>query len=148
MPRRRSPSESFSSSMFEHLLTRPRANFPFFRRWVKITTDEAFFSAAVEASDVLYNFLALRATDVLPCPKFLAGGMQCFRPSAEMLTSVEMAPDESAVDIPPLYDQKPFEAAIRAGHGNFMFSSDNEVLFFGDQPMANGCDASLSKPYL
>jgi hypothetical protein len=62
-----------------------------------------------------------------------------------MLTSSETAPNESAVDIPPLYDQKPFEAAIRAGHGNFMFSSDNEVLFFGDQAMANGYGVSLSK---
>jgi len=115
-----------------------RSNFPFFRRWVKVTAEDPSFSAAIEASHVLYNFLALRAADVLPPTQFLAGEMQCFRPSAAMLTSREMVPNAVAADIPPFYDHKPFDAAIRAGHGKFAFSTDNEVLYFGDEQMANG----------
>lgn len=105
--------------------------------------DEPFFAAALDGCEVLYNFMALRASDVLPPPQFLAGGEQCFRPSAEMLTSLEMVPDAAAVEVPPLYDQQPLQAALRAGHGQYVFSADNEVLFFGDELMGNGCVASL-----
>ena len=55
-----------------------------------------------------------------------------------MLMSLETVPDASPVEVPPLYDQKPMEAALRAGNGNYVFSSDNEVLFFGDELMENG----------
>ena len=99
--------------------------------------DEPFFSAAMQARQVLYNFLALRATGVLPPPQFFAGGVECYRPSAETLTSLEKAPDAIAVDIPPLYEQAPYEAAIRTSHGKFAFTADNEVLFFGDEMMDN-----------
>lgn len=108
--------------------------------------DEPSFAAALDASQVLYNFLALRATDVLPPPQFLAGGSRCFRPSASMLTSVDTAPTVTAVEVPPLYDQKPFEAALRAGHGKYIFSSDNEVQFFGDEVMQDGYAQSLANP--
>jgi len=100
--------------------------------------DEPSFAAALDASQVLYNFLGLRATDVLPPPQFLAGGSQCFRPSASMLTSLDTTPNVTSVTVPPLYDQKPLEAALRAGHGKYVFSSDNEVQFFGDEVMENG----------
>jgi len=106
---------------------------------VKVTAvDEPFFNAATDAARILYNFLALHATDVLSQPQFLTEGTPCFRPSATMLTSLEMAPDAPPVSLPPLYDQKPLQAALRAGHGKFCFSSDNEVLFFGDEVMPNG----------
>ena len=59
--------------------------------------DEPLFSSAVEESQVLYNFLALHATDVLPQPSFLSGTSACFRPSATMLTSVETIPDATAI---------------------------------------------------
>jgi hypothetical protein len=99
---------------------------------------EPTFSAAIEATQVLYNFLALRATNVLPQQRFLSEAAQCFRPSATMLTSRETLPDAITVDVPPLYDLKPLEAATRSGHGKYTFSSDNEVLFFGDQVTPNG----------
>jgi hypothetical protein len=114
--------------------------FPHFRRWIKVTAvDDPFFNAAIEASHVLYNFLALNGGDVLPQPSFRAEGMQCFRPSAPMLTSLETLPDATAVDMPALYDHQRISAALRAGHGKFTFSSDNEVLFLGDKVMGNGC---------
>jgi len=101
------------------LLKRTRSNFPHFRRWVKITAVmEPFFSASVEASDVLFNFLALHAGDVLLHPKFLAGGSPCFRPSTSMLTALATIPNAVAVGIPPLYNQKPFDTALHAGQIN------------------------------
>lgn len=82
-----------------------------------------------------------RVKDVLPPPKFLAAGTPCFRPSAMMLTSTETEVEITTVEIPPLYDQEPFHAAIQAGHGKYAFSTDNEVLFFGDEINAEGyCD--------
>ena len=50
-----------------------------------------------------------------------------------MLTSVETIPDVTAIEVPPLYDLKPLEAAMRSSHGRYIFSSDNEVLFFHDK---------------
>jgi hypothetical protein len=100
--------------------------------------DEPFFADAVDACQVLYNFLGMRASDVLPQPSFLAGPTRCFRPSATMLTSLETVPDAFAIDLPPLYDHKPLQAAIRAGHGKYTFSADNEVLFFGDEVTSDG----------
>jgi len=105
--------------------------------------DEPFFDTATEAARILYNFLALHASDVLSQPRFSAEGTPCFRPSATTLTSLETVPDAVPVSVPPLYDQKPFEAALRAGHGKFCFSSNNEVLFFGDEAMPNGYVANL-----
>ena len=55
-----------------------------------------------------------------------------------MLTSLEVQPDAATVEFPPLVDQAPFEAAIRARHGRYVFSSDNEVLFFADKEMSDG----------
>jgi hypothetical protein len=92
----------------------------------------------VEASNVLYNFMALRASNVLPRPQFLAGDSECFRPSATMLTALEIFPDATTTEIPPLENIAVYEAAIRAGHGKFAFSTQNEVLFFGDRQMPNG----------
>jgi hypothetical protein len=100
--------------------------------------DEPFFAEAVDACQVLYNFLGMRASDVVPQPQFLLGSSQCFRPSATMLTSLETVPGAVAIDVPPLYDHKPLQAAIRAGHGKYIFSPDNEVLFFGDEVMSDG----------
>jgi hypothetical protein len=55
-----------------------------------------------------------------------------------MLTSLETNAEAHSVDIPPLYDHMSFDAAIRAGHGKYTFSSDNEVLFFGDEVTDGG----------
>ena len=55
-----------------------------------------------------------------------------------MLTALASTPYTSAAELPPLYDQQPFVAAILAGHGNYEFTSDNEVMYFGDEPMQNG----------
>lgn len=93
---------------------------------------------AVDACQVLYNFLGMRVSEVLPQPRFLSGTVRCFRPSATMLTSLENVPDAIAVGVPPLYDRKPLDAAVRAGHGKYAFSSDNEVLFFGDEVASDG----------
>lgn len=100
--------------------------------------DEPFFAAAIDASKVLFNFMALRVANVLRPPQFRAAGVECFRPSATMLTSVETVPDATPVEIPPLDNRSGFEAAVRASHGKYIFSSDNEVLFFGDKQLANG----------
>ena len=54
-----------------------------------------------------------------------------------MLTCLETVPDAAAADIPPLYNQAPLQAAIRAGHGKYGFTSDNKVLFFGDKGTDN-----------
>lgn len=120
-------------------LNHPRAKFPFFRRWIKITAvDEPFFAAAVNASKTLYSFMATRADNVLPAPRFFTGGSECFRPSATMLTLLETLPEATPVDIPPLDNCASFEAAVRSGHGKYVFSSDNEVLFFGDKEVTEG----------
>lgn len=95
--------------------------------------DEPFFAAANDASKVLFNFMALRVTNVLPPPRFRAAGVDCFRPSATMLTSLDTVPDAAPVDIPPLDNLSGFEAAIRAGHGKYVFSADNEILFCCDE---------------
>lgn len=112
---------------------------------MKITAiDEPKFAAAVRAADVLFKFLASHVADVLPPPLFRADDHPCLRPSANMLTSLETVPDATSVPIPPLYDRKPFDAAMRSGHGRFKFSSDNEVLFFGDEPIPDGYSFLLS----
>lgn len=120
-----------------NLLYRP--NFPFFRRWIKITgVDSPSFAEALKAHEILYHLLADKAIGALPPPRFLVGGTLCLRPSACMLTSLEISPNASPVEIPPSYDDTPYEAAIRAGHGKYIFSDENEVLFFNDEVNANG----------
>lgn len=127
--------------------TRCRSQFPFFRRWIKVAAvDEPLFTASLEAKEILYNFLAMRATDVLAPPPFRVGGVECFRPSAAMLTSLDISPDATAVEMPPLYDEAPFEAVLRASHGKYVFSADNEVLFFSDELMDNGYGVAVECP--
>jgi hypothetical protein len=92
----------------------------------------------VEASNVLYNFMALRASNVLPRSQFFAGESECFRPSATMLTTLDVFPEATSTEIPPLENVVAYEAALRAGHGKYVYSSQNEVLFFGDKEMPNG----------
>src|ERR1700753_2222474 len=95
------------------------------------------FETAIDARDVLYNLLALKAKDIRPRRVFLVGNKESIRPSAEMLTAVDVNPAAPVVDIPPLYEQQPFETALRFGQGKFAFTEDNEVLYFAD---AAGCD--------
>ena len=120
-------------------LYRSRKRFPHFCRWVKLCArDDAHFTAATEAREVLYNLLALRARNILPRPSFCIGNLECFRPSAEMLTSVDINPGAEVTEIPPLYDAQPFLNAIYQGHGEYAFTTDNEVLFFKDKAEPNG----------
>lgn len=113
--------------------------YPHFRRWVKVTViDEPMFSDTIEATRILYNFMAISAEDVLPQPEFFVGAARSFRPSASMLTSLETVPQATTVDIPPLYNHWALEAALQAGNGKYMFSPDNEVLFFMDQTSMDG----------
>lgn len=65
-----------------------------------------------------------------------------------MLTSLDTHPDATAVDFPPLYDEKPFKIAIEAGHGKYVFSSENEVLYFVDEIMPDGYDPPFLSWYL
>lgn len=88
--------------------------------------------------------MSMSVPNVRPPPRFSAGGTRCFRPSADMLTSLENSPGSAPVDIPPLYNQAPITDAIRAGHGNYVFSSENEVSFFGDEDTPNGYHVSIS----
>ena len=119
--------------------TNTRSKFPFFLRWIKVTAaDDASFLDAIDASRVLFNFMSSGVGEVLPAPQFKAAGSACFRPSATMLTLLETVPNAIAVDIPPLYNHIPFEAAVVASHGKHCFSSDNEVLYFGDNVNCNG----------
>jgi hypothetical protein len=83
---------------------------------------------------------------VLPPPQFLAGSFPCFRPSATTLTSLETNADALSVDIPPLYDHLSYDNALRAGHGKYKFSSDNEVLFFGNEVTDDGYVGFCSDP--
>ena len=64
-----------------------------------------------------------------------------------MLTSLETLPEATPVDIPPLDNCVSFEAAIRSGHGKYVFSSDNEVLFLGDREIANGYGFTTPTPH-
>lgn len=106
---------------------------------MKITAiDEPTFAAAIEASGVLFKFLASHATDVVPVRQFRTDNHICLRPSATTLTSLEAVPEATSVNIPPLYNRRPFDAAIRSGHGRFKFLADNEVLFFGDVELRDG----------
>lgn len=98
------------------------------------------FETAIQARDVLYNFLALKTKDMRPRRSFRLGNHECLRPSAEMLTSLEVNPDAHIVDIPPLYDAQPFETAIRQSQGQFAFTVDNEVFYFMDRAESNGFD--------
>ena len=111
-----------------------RKKFPFFRRWIKVTaTDDPAFASAVEARHIFFDFMAMRAANVQAMPLFSVERHECFRPSATMLTSAETDPDASVADIPPLENAQPFEAAVNAAHGKFLFSTDNEVLIFGEE---------------
>jgi len=55
-----------------------------------------------------------------------------------MLTNLTTILNAVAVSIPPLYNRVPFDAALHAGHGKYIFSSDNDVHFFGDNVDPNG----------
>jgi len=103
------------------------------------TTGDKSFAAAIEAREVLYNLLALKAKDMRPRCSFRVGNLECFRPSAEMLTSLDVNPHAVVVDIPPLYDVLPFETALHQGHGEFAFTVDNKVLYFADATECDGC---------
>ena len=104
---------------------------------------EDLFASALEARRTVFDFMAMRATNVLAPPRFLVERLECFRPSATMLTSVETVPDAIATDIPPLENVELFEAAIDASHGKYIYSADNEVLVFGEEFLAE-CAESTS----
>lgn len=121
------------------MLTLSRSKFPFFLRWIKVLAiDDPYFVAAVEAKNLMCNFLALHAGNVLPPPKFMAENFVCIRPSATMLTSLATVPDATPVEFPPLDENDVFEAAVRAGHGRYVYSSDNEVFYFKDELTPDG----------
>ena len=96
------------------------------------------FTDSMDARDVLYHLLALKAKDMRPRRAFTVGAQESIRPAAEMLTAVEVNPSAPVVDIPPLYEQEPFESALRHGQGKFAFTEDNEVLYFADTASSDG----------
>jgi len=100
----------------------------------------------MDARDVLYNLLALRTKDMRPRRSFRVGNSDSIRPSAEMLTSLDVNSNATPVEIPPLYDAQPFETSLRQGHGKFMFTADNEVLYFADKAGRDGCVISNGCP--
>ena len=100
------------------------------------------FTDAMDARDVLYNLLALRARDMQPRRSFRVGNLESIRPSAEMLTSLDVNSSAVPVEIPPLYDAQAFETAVHHGHGKFAFTADNEVLYFADKAGCDGFDIS------
>ena len=87
------------------------------------------FTDAMDARDVLYNPSALPTRDMQPRRSFRVGNLESIRPSAEMLTSLDINSNAAPVEIPPLYDAQPFETAVRQGHGKFAFTADNRVLY-------------------
>lgn len=91
----------------------------------------------MDARDVLYNLLALKASDMRPRRSFCVRNLESIHPSAEMLTSLDVNSNAAVVKIPPLYDAQPFETSLHQGHGKFTFTADNEVLYFADRA---GCD--------
>ena len=100
--------------------------------------DDPNFADAITTREILYNLLALKAKDIRPRPSFRIGVLDCFRPSAEMLTSVDINPNAPIVELPPFYDVRPFEDAVRQGHGQFAFTADNEVLYYADNAKQDG----------
>lgn len=101
--------------------------------------DDPFFDAAMKASDTLYKFLGDGLQVVHPPHKFRVEGKTCFRPSAAMLTSLEMFPNAVAIDFSPGENRRPFIDAIDASDGQFVYSNDNEVLFVRDVRTSTGC---------
>ena len=101
--------------------------------------DDPSFSSAIAARDVLYGLLALKARDVRPRRSFHVMKLECLRPSAEMLASLEVNATAPVVAMPPFYDAEPFEAAIRQGNGQFSFTADNEVPYFRDKMESDRC---------
>lgn len=101
-------------------------------------SDDPSFVDAVTAREVLYNLLALKAKDIRPRPSFRMGNLECFRPSAEMLTSIDINPNAPIAELPPFYDARPFEDAIQQGHGQWAFTADNEVLYYADKTGHDG----------
>jgi hypothetical protein len=97
------------------------------------------FTDAIDARDVLYNLLALKTKDIRPRRSFLVGSLEGIRPSAEMLTPLDVNSNATEVEIPPLYDSEPFETALRHNNGKFAFTTDNEVLYFADKAGFDGC---------
>ena len=104
-------------------------------------SDEPFFASCLDANKELYDRFKAEQTDVYDLPQYWLGKTECFRPSATMLTSIKTSPDATSADIPVLDNQASLMAAIRSGHGKFIFSSDNQVLFTADRELPNGCDS-------
>lgn len=120
-----------------------RNHLPHFLRWIKLSaSDDPNFTAAIVARDVLYNLLGLKAKDIHPLRSFHLGTVECFHPSTEMLTSVNVNPNAPVVDIPPFYDTQALEASIHQGHGEYSFTANNEVLYFTDKTGGDRCDVS------
>ena len=101
--------------------------------------DDPSFSSAIVARDVLYGLLALKAKSVQPRRSFHVMKLECLRPPAEMLTSLEVNASVPVIAMPPFHDAKPFEVAIRQGNGQFSFTADNEDLYFRDSMESDGC---------
>lgn len=116
-----------------------RSQFPFFRREIKISAcSDPSFADAMNARNVLCDFMARSVKDKHPPVLLEPGEVGFFNPSATMLTLLNLVPSATAVDIPPFDNYAAFQAAIQVGHGRFLFSSDNEVLIFEDEIKCNG----------
>ena len=106
--------------------------------------DEPMFTSALEAGETLFKFMADKVGGADPGAKFATGGAMCLRPSVAMLTSLDMFPGAVPVDFPPLENPVPVDAVTRGGRGNFIFSSENEVLFLKDGLTDDGYRSYLS----
>jgi hypothetical protein len=116
-----------------------RFHFPFFYRWIKVSAvSDPSFIKAKNATRQLYKFMASATGEEGPVLEQLLDDTEFFRPSARMLSEVVDDPQAVPVDIPPLDHHAPFEDAIRAGNGEFIFAAENKVLFFGDNILRDG----------
>lgn len=102
------------------------------------------FTDAIEAREVLYNLLALKAKDIQPQCSYRIGDIEGIQPSAEMLTSLDINPSAASVDIPNSYDAELIEVAIQHSHRKYAFTADNEVHYFRD---TTGSDGSASSTF-
>ena len=105
-----------------------------------LALDDASFTSAVAARDVLYNLLVLKVKNIQSRQVFRVRKSESFQPTAEMLTVVDVNPNAVEGEIPPFYNAQPFEVAIAHAHGEVAFTTDNKVLYFMDRTCEDRCE--------
>jgi hypothetical protein len=121
------------------ILSQSRDDIPDFRRSVRLEgINDPLFAECLAARNQLYTFMATAAGGDVSATLSVVAQLDHVCASASMLTSLIRCPTAEPVDIAPLDNEVPIQAAIRNGHGQFVFSADNQIFFFGDDVLRNG----------